>query len=163
KVTGQLCLRDARVGTAPVTLAVSASGLAVDGDVDASRLQAREAVSMPSAVITGSVDLTAARITSPAQKALVMDHCGIGGRLDCASIGCCYGTALTCKGQLSLNGARISGDLDLTGAALEAGDGQPALLGQRGWLDGTLVLSAIKAQGEVDLRTLKVGASLLLN
>src|SRR2546423_374215 len=41
KVTGQLCLRDARVGTAPGTLAVSASGLAVDGHVGASRLQAR--------------------------------------------------------------------------------------------------------------------------
>lgn len=251
KVTGQLCLRDAKVGTAPGTLAVSASGLAVDGDVDASRLHARGAVSMPSAGITGSVDLTAARITFPAQKALVMDHCVIGGRLDCrqaivegefriynsrmaamilmrgarldnpgkvafsaggltagggvfltggfaakgelrlvgaqlaanltlngamfdnpgglavnldgASIGSCYGTGLTCKGQLSLNGARISGDLDLTGAVLEAGEGQPALLGQRAWIDGNLVLSAIKAQGEVDLRTVKVGASLLLN
>jgi hypothetical protein len=251
KVTGQLCLRDAKIGTAPGTLAVSASGLAVDGDVDASRLQAHGAVSMPSAGITGSVSLTAARITLPAQEALVMDHCVIGGRLDCrqtvvegefriynsrvaamilmrgarfdnpgktafsaggltadgglfltggfaakgelrlvgaqlaanltlskgvfdnpgglavnldgATIGSCHGNRLTSKGQLSLNGARISGDLDLTGAALKAGSDQPALLGQRASIDGKLVLSDIKAQGEVDLRTVKVGASLLLN
>jgi hypothetical protein len=251
KVTGRLCLRDAKVGTAPGTLAVSASGLAVDGDVDAACLQARGAVSMPSAGITGSVDLTAARIIFPAHEALVMDHCVIGGRLSCrqavvegefriynsrvvamifmrgarldnpgkvafsaggltagggvfltggfaasgelrlvgaqlaanltlngarldnpgglavnldgVSIASFHGTGLICKGQLSLNGARISGDLDLTGAVLEAGDGQPALLGQRAWIDGKLVLSAIKAQGEVDLRTAKVGASLLLN
>jgi cytoskeletal protein CcmA (bactofilin family) len=206
---------------------------------------------MPSAGITGSVSLTAARITLPAQEALVMDHCVIGGRLDCrqavvegefriynsrvaamilmrgarfdnpgktafsaggltadgglfltggfaakgelrlvgaqlaanltlskgvfdnpgglavnldgATIGSCHGNGLTSKGQLSLNGARISGDLDLTGAALKAGSDQPALLGQRASIDGKLVLSDIKAQGEVDLRTVKVGASLLLN
>lgn len=257
KATGQLCMREARVGTASAgavalgTVAVSASGLAVDGDVDAFRLEAHGAVSMPSATITGSLDLASARITCPAQQALVMDYSVIGGKLDCrqiivegefrilnsrvtamilmsgarlgnpgevafsggglradggvfltggftaegeirlvgarlaanltmksatfdnpggvavnlerASIGSCDGIGLTCKGQLSLTGARISGDLDLAGAALDAGDGRPALLGQRAWIDGKLVLSGIKAQGEVDLRTVKVGASLLLN
>jgi hypothetical protein len=206
---------------------------------------------MPSAAITGSVDLAGARITCPAQQALVMDYCVIGGKLDCrqttiegefrihnshvtatiamsgarldnpgevalsgggltadggvfltggfaakgelrligarlaanltldgatfdnpggvavnlerATIGSCHGTGMTCKGQLSLTGARISGDLDLAGAVLETADGRPALLGQRAWIDGKLVLSGIRAQGEVDLRAVKVGASLLLN
>jgi hypothetical protein len=255
KVTGGLCLREARVGKAVAlgTVAMSAAGLAVDGDLDASRLEARGSVSMQSATITGSVDLAAARVTCPAQQALVMDYCVIGGMLNCrqvvvegefrilngrvtamilmggarldnpggvalsgggltadggvfltggggfaargevrlvgarlaanltmndaafdnpdglavnlerASMGSCHGAWLTCKGQLSLTGARISGDLDLTGAAVETGDGRPALLGQRAWIDGKLVLSGIKAQGEVDLRSVRVGASLLLD
>jgi len=257
KVTGQLRMREARVGTAPEAapaleaVAVSASGLAVDGDIDAFRLEAHGAVSMSSATITGSLDLAGARITCPAERALVMDYCVIGGKLDCrqiivegefrilnsrvtamilmsgarldnpgqvalsgggltadggvfltdgfaangelrlvgarlaanltmngatfdnpgglavnlerARIGSCDGVGLTCKGQLSLTGARISGDLDLSGPALNTGDGRPALLGQRTWIDGKLVLSGIKAQGEVDLRAVKVGASLLLH
>jgi len=256
KVTGQLRMREARIGTAPAgavpvrAVAVSASGLAVDGDVDAFRLEAHGAVSMPSAAITGSVDLVAARITCPAQQALVMDCSVIGGKLDCrqiivkgefrilnsrvtamilmsdakldnpgemalsgggltadggvfltgfaakgeirlvgarlaanltmnsaafdnpggvavdlerATIGSCHGIGMTCKGQLILTGARISGDLDFTEAAFDPGDGRPALLGQRAWIDGKLVLSGINAQGEVDLRTVKVGASVLLN
>jgi cytoskeletal protein CcmA (bactofilin family) len=257
KVTGQLRIREARVGTPSAgavalgAVAVSASGLAVDGDVDAFRMEAHGTVSIPSATVTGSVDLAGARITCPAQQALVMDYCVIGGKLDCqqtviegefrilngrvtamiilsgarldnpgevalsgggltadggvfltggfaakgelrlvgarlaanltlneakfdnpggvavnlerASIGSCHGTGLTCKGQLSLTSARISGDLDLAGAALETAGGRPALLGQRAWIDGKLVLSGIKAQGEVDLRAVKVGASLLLN
>jgi hypothetical protein len=251
KVTGHLCLREARVGNAVESgaVAVSASGLVVDG-VDASCLEARGAVSMPSATITGSVDLTAAHIRCPAQQALVMDYSVIGGKLDCeqiivegefrihngrvtamirmsgarldnpgavalsgggltagggvfltggfsargelrlvgaqlaanltmnggtfdnpgglavnlerASIGSCDGVGLTCRGQLSLTGARIAGDLDLAGAVLEAGDDRPALLGQRAWIDGKLVLSGAKVHGEVDLRTVKVGASMLM-
>jgi cytoskeletal protein CcmA (bactofilin family) len=252
KVTGQLRMREAKVGTASAgAIAVSASGLAVDGDLDAFRLEAHGAVAMSSAAITGSVDLAGARITCPAQQALVMDYAVVGGKLDCrqiivegefrilnssvtamilmngarldnpgevalsgggltadggvfltdgfaakgelrlvgarlaanltmtsatfdnpggvavnlerASIASCHGTGLTCKGQLNLTSARISGDLDFTGAALETGNSQPALLGQRAQIDGKLVLSGIKAQGEVDLRTVKVGASLLLN
>jgi hypothetical protein len=257
KVTGKLRIREARVGTssagavAPGAVAVMASGLTVDGDIDASRLEAHGAVSMSSSTITGSVDLAGAQIMCPAQQALVMDYSVVGGRLDCrqivvegelrilnsrvgamilmngarldnpggvalsgggltadggvfltgglaargevrlvgarlaanlslagaafdnpgglavnlerASLGSCHGIELTCKGQLSLTGARISGDLDLTGAVFDTGDDRPALLGQRAWIDGKLVLSGIKAHGEVDLRTVKVGASLLLN
>jgi hypothetical protein len=111
KVTGQLCLRDARVGAAPGPLAVSASGLAVDGDVDASRLQARAAVSMPSATITGSVDLAAARIMFPAQLALVMDRCVIGGRLDCRQA--------IVEGEFRIFNSRVAAMVFMKGARLD--------------------------------------------
>ena len=257
RVTGQLRIREARVGTASAgavalgAVAVSASGLAVDGDVDALRMEAHGAVSMPSAAITGSVDLAGARITCPAQQALVMDYCVIGGKLDCrqtviegefrilngrvaamillsdarldnpgqvalsgggltadggvfltggfaakgelrlagarlaanltlngamfdnpgglavnferASIGSCHGTELTCKGQLSLTGARISGDLDLAGAVLADGRRQASAAGATGMDRRQACTLRDQGSGEVDLRAVKVGASLLLN
>jgi hypothetical protein len=139
----------------PGEVALSGGGLTADGGVFLTGgFAAKGELRLVGAWLAANLTMDSATFDNPG---------GLAVNLERASIGSCDGIGLTCKGQLSLTGARISGDLDLTGAAFDTGDGRPALLGQRAWIDGKLVLSGIKAQGEVDLRAVKVGASLMLN
>jgi hypothetical protein len=82
--------------------------------------------------------------------------------LERAEIRSVNGDDLTCHGQLSLTGARISGDLSLARAVLDGGTGAFALVAERAQVDGTLVLREVKALGEVNLRSVRVGERLLL-
>jgi len=59
-------------------------------------------------------------------------------------------------------GADVSGDANLAGAVLETGDGKPALNAERSRIGSTLVLTNVKALGEVNLRSIRVGERLLL-
>jgi hypothetical protein len=61
-----------------------------------------------------------------------------------------------------LAGADVSGDVNLAGAVLETGDGKPALNAERSRIGSTLVLTNVKALGEVNLRSIRVGERLLL-
>ena len=80
KVSGQLRMRASRAGDG--TEAVAATGLSVDGDVDCSRMEARGEVSFRAATVTGTLDLTGARIASPGGRGLVLSYATIGGKLD---------------------------------------------------------------------------------
>jgi hypothetical protein len=252
KVVGQVRLHDATIGDpAAGTEAVAASGLAVEGPLECTRLTAHGAVSAPVATITGSVDFTGARVSYPARRALVMDYSAIGGKLECrglrvdgetrihncriaasigmsdaklenpggialnaggltagggvfltdtftaagevrlvgaqltgnltlsraafrnpgkvavnldrARIGACHAVDITCPGQPSLIGAQVTSDLNLSGAVLDGGNGQPALMLERASIDGALLLTRLRALGELDMRTVRVGQRLLLN
>jgi hypothetical protein len=248
KVSGQLRMRASRAGVG--TEAVAATGLAVDGDVDCSRMEALGQVSFRAATVAGTLDMTGARIASAGERGLVLSYATIGGKLDCrylavdgetranncrvtahltmsaarldnpagaaffagglqvgggaffdtgfsargefrligahlaanvtlegatfdnpggvavnlerAVTGSVHGDGLTCHGQLSVIGARISGDMSLARAVLESGEGTCALNAERAQVDGTLVLQQAKTLGEVNLRSIKVGERLLL-
>src|SRR5438094_383519 len=67
----------------PGTEAVAAYGLAVDGGVECIELTAHGTVAMRVARITGSLDLTGARISCPGGRGFAADYAEIGGRLDC--------------------------------------------------------------------------------
>ncbi len=257
KVSGQLRMRGSVAGTAPVAgsaggtaEAVAATGLSVDGDVDAEGLEARGRVSLEGATVTGTLKLRHTRIASPGGRALVLSYATIGGKLDCRglavdgetraincqvagqlgltaarlsnpggvaffagglrvgggaffSVGFCAqgalrligahfganltieggtfdnpggvavnldravtgsvsGDDLTCRGQFSMVGARVGGDLNLARAVLDAGAGNRALDAERAQVDGILVLKEAKAVGEVNLRSVQVGERLLL-
>jgi hypothetical protein len=254
RIAGQLCLREAVIGPAAGGRAVpapvlSAEGMAVDGGVDAVRLTVHGAMSMRVAAITGSVDLSGARITCPGQRALILSNAVVSGKFDGgglsvagemrmhntriagsmimsaarlenpggealsagglssggvfftdhftavggmrligaqldanltltgaalsnpggaalnlirATMGSLDGADLDCAGQVLLTGARVAGDLDLSRARLSAADGRPALVAEGAQIDGTLNLAAVRARGELTLRTVQVGRRVLL-
>jgi hypothetical protein len=82
--------------------------------------------------------------------------------LERAVSGTVLGDDLTCRGRLSMTGARVSGDVSLARAVIEAGQGAIAVNAERAQVDGTLVLQEAKALGEVNLRSIRVGERLLL-
>jgi hypothetical protein len=164
-VKGELRLLNSKVGAIilmsgatldnPGEVALSGGGLAAGGGVFLnSGFSVKGELRLIGARLDANLTMNSATFDNPS---------GLAVNLERASMASCYGASLACKGQLSLTGARISGDLDLTGAFLETGDGRPALLGRRAWIDGSLMLSEIEVHGRVDLRAVKVGASLLLN
>lgn len=65
RLTGQLCLREAVIGPAGGAEAVAASGLAVEGGAELAGLTARGSVVLDIASISGSLDLSRARISCP--------------------------------------------------------------------------------------------------
>ena len=249
KLSGELCLHDATIGAGGGTEAVAATGFAVDGGLECRGLNSRGTIDMEIAVITGSLDLTGARITCPGQRALILDRAVIG-RLDCrrmiiegemrmhnsrigasmiltaarldnpagvalsagglnaagglflnegftaagevrlyganlaanltisggtlrnqdgialnlnrASLSIVHGADVMCEGQVSLIGARIASDIDLENSHLAGSRANPALVADRASIDGALILAGSRAQGEVSLRTVRVGQRVLL-
>ena len=82
--------------------------------------------------------------------------------LDRAVTGSVYGDDLTCRGEFSMIGARVGGDVSMARAVLDAGTARRALNAERAQVDGILVLKEVKALGEVNLRSVRVGERLLL-
>lgn len=87
---------------------------------------------------------------------------GVAVNLQRAVTGTVIGDDLTCRGELSMTGAQVGGDLNLARAVLEAGEGLFALNAERVQVDGALVLQEAKTRGEVNLRSVRVGERLLL-
>jgi len=87
---------------------------------------------------------------------------GTAVNLDRAVIGSVYGDDLTCRGEFSMIGARVGGDVNMARAVLDAGTARRALNAERAQVDGILVLKEVKALGEVNLRSVRVGERLLL-
>lgn len=249
RLTGQLRLREAVISPAGGAEAVAAFGLVVEGGAELTALTARGRVALGFASVTGSLDLSGARIACPGERALVLDRAEIGrfdGRnlvvtggvrmhntrvgasmtltgatldnpagatldagglsvggglflnegfasagqirligarlaanftltagvlsnpggialdLDRATAGVVHGVGLVCEGQFTFVGTRVSQDIDLRGARLAGRTGHPVLVGERASVDGALILSESRAQGEIDLRTIRVGQRVLL-
>lgn len=91
------------------TVAVLADGLSVDGNVDCGGLTARGAFSMQGAQVTGSIDLSDARISCPGPRALAVGNAVIGGRL--------IGRGLQVDGEMLLHDTRVT-RVELAGAQL---------------------------------------------
>jgi hypothetical protein len=81
---------------------------------------------------------------------------------DRGAVGMVHGASLACEGQFTFVGASVSQDIDLRGARLVSPAGQPALVGERASVDGALILSEADAQGEIALRSIRVGQRVLL-
>jgi hypothetical protein len=251
KVTGQVSLRDADIGASSIFVdAVPAFGLNVEGGVELAGMTAHGVVSFQVARITGSVDLSRARIINPGSRAFSADSAEIGGRLDCAAmvadgeialhntriaasvsfdgarltnsgaqalsaggavmrggvhlsggfaatgevrlvgaqlaanltmtgatlnnpggvavnldratIAVCHGARLSCAGRFSFVGAHIASGLDLSGARIDAGPGERSLAGDGAVVDGMLALSELRARGEMSLRSIRVGRTLIM-
>ncbi len=111
KIRGQVSLRDANVGARQIFVdAVPAFGLSIDGGLELSGLTAHGLVSIHVAKITGSVDLSRARLSNPGGRAFSADSAEIGGRLD--------GHDVIADGEVTLQNARIAANLTLTGATM---------------------------------------------
>jgi hypothetical protein len=80
-----------------------------------------------------------------------------------ARVGVLDGQGVSCRGQMIMAGADVSGDVNLADATLESGDGKPALDAQAARVGSTLVLTNVNVLGEVNLRSIRVGERLLLD
>jgi hypothetical protein len=153
KVTAQLIMSAAQLSN-PGGVALFAGGLRVGGGSFLnSGFSARGVIRMIGARLDANLTLDGGTFDNPGGEALNLER---------AEIRSIHGDDLTCHGQLSLTGARIGGDLSLARAVLDAGAGAFALVAERAQVDGTLVLREVKALGEVNLRSVRVGERLLL-
>lgn len=131
--------------------AMSADRLVASGAIQAKALRATGAVRLANARIGGSVDLGAAVLSNPSGDALHAAGIDVSGSL-LAEVD---GGRFTADGRVVLSGARIGGDLRLTGARLTVAESteRPVLVIPRGIADGSaaLVADRIEVRGNVEL------------
>jgi hypothetical protein len=153
KVTAQLIMSAARLSN-PGGVAFFAGGLRVGGGSFLSAgFSACGVIRMIGARLDANLTLEGGTFDNPGGEALNLER---------AEVRSIHGDDLTCHGQMSLTGAQVSGDLSLARAVLDAGEGGFALVAERAQVDGTLVLRDVRALGEVNLRSVRVGERLLL-
>jgi hypothetical protein len=153
RVAAQLLMSSGRLSN-PGGAAFFAGGLHVGGGAFFSRgFRAEGAFRLIGARLPANLTIEGGTFDNPG---------GVAVNLDRAVIGSVAGDGLTCRGQLSMAGARFGGDVSLARAVLEAGEGSLALNAERAQVDGALVLQEVKALGEVNLRSVRVGERLLL-
>ena len=152
KVSGQVSLRDTRIGAAEIFVdAVPAFGLSVDGGVELAGMTARGMVSIQVAKITGSVDVSRAHLINPDGRAFSVDSAEIGGRLDCHG--------MVAEGEVALQNARIAASVSFNGARLTNPGGQALSAGGVVIGGGLHMSDGLDSAGEVRL----IGAQLAAN
>jgi hypothetical protein len=154
KVAGQVCLREVTAGAGTGDVAVAADGLAVEGNLDAVGLIARGLVRLEGTQISGTADLTSARITGSQERALRLSNAVIGGRLLC--------NGLSAEGELRLIGTQVGAAIQLSGARLSAPSGAALNAGGLTVAGGVFCLGGFTAEGEVRLVGARLGANLTL-
>jgi hypothetical protein len=168
RVAGQVCLSEATIGggaggaggggaggAGGGAEAIAAHGLVVDGSVECVRLDARGSVSLQASAITGSVDLTDARVISPGARALVMSYAAVGGKLECRRI--------VVEGETRIHNLRITASLSMSGARLENPAGIALSAGGLSVGGGVFLTEAFTARGEIMLIGAQLGANLSLS
>jgi hypothetical protein len=179
RVLGGADLRDARIGSsldargASLTAhkgqyALSAYGATITGDVlltpaDGHRFEATGEVRLLGATIGGQLAAGGASLTAhERQYALVADQAKITGSVLLTPEG---GHRFEARGEVSLLGATIGGQLNAGGASLTAHERQYALLADQAKITGSVFLTAagghrFAATGEVRLLSATIGGQL---
>ena len=154
RISVELIMRGARLDN-PGGIAFFAGGLDVAGGAFFGQgFSARGEVTLIGARLAANLSVRKSTFDNPGGTAVNLER---------ASIGMLNAQAVSCRGQMMMAGADISGDVNLAGAVLETGDGKPALNAERSRIGSTLVLTNVKALGEVNLRSIRVGERLLLD
>ena len=154
RISVELIMRGARLDN-PGGRAFLAGGLDVAGGAFFDRgFSARGEFTLIGARLAANLSVRKSTFDNPGGTAVNLER---------ASIGMLNAQEVSCRGQVIMAGAEISGDANLAGAVLETGDGKPALNAERSRIGGTLVLSNVKALGEVNLLSIRVGERLLLD
>ena len=141
RISGELCLDDATLGSGPGDVALAAENLAVDGPLHCRGVVSRGAISLRGAHISGTVDATAAKITTGKPKALDANFAVIGGRF--------RGNRMVVEGETRLRHARIGGSLDLAGARLRHPGGDALSCGGLAVDGGVWCIKGFEAEGEL--------------
>jgi hypothetical protein len=138
----------------PAGIALSASGISVQGGVFfVDGFDVSGEVRMIGTRLAANLALTGATFRNPGGTAVNLDR---------SRIGICNGAGATFDGQASFIGTQVAGELKLAGARLCGGAGQPALIMEDASIDGVLDLRGLRASGELNLRTIRVGQRLLM-
>ncbi len=153
QVAGQLSMTAARLSN-PGGMAFFAGGLQVGGGAFFSvGFSVYGAFRLIGARFAANLTIEGSTFDNPGGTAVNLDR---------AVTGSVYGDDLTCRGEFSMIGARVGGDVSMARAVLDAGTARRALNAERAQVDGILVLTEAKALGEVNLRSVRVGERLLL-
>ncbi|GAA1340300.1 hypothetical protein [Saccharothrix algeriensis] len=130
--------------------ALLAARIRLSGSLQAVALRATGEVRLRGADIGGSVHLGGARLTDPGRNALDASGVAIAGNLFCDA----EGGRFTAEGRVLLDGARVGGNVVLSGARLRAGVvDHPVLVIPHGTADeaAALVADRIRVEGNVEL------------
>ena len=153
RIDATMVLAGARLDN-PGDVALSAGGLSVAGGVFLiDNFAANGEIRLYGASLEANLTLIGAVLRNPGGTALTLDR---------ATLSLFRGAGLDAEGEVSLNGARIASDLDLRDARLSGHAGRPALAAAGASVDGLLDLHGLVANGEVQLRTIRVGQRILL-
>lgn len=143
--------------------ALIADRVVVDGTWYARRMRADGEVRLPGARITGNVDLTGAVLTSATGDTLDLTGIDVGGSLLAHRHAAGPEHVFTSRGRILLAGARIGGDLVLSGARIassavppaapEAAEGSRAPVLPVGIVDASacLVADRVRVEGNMEL------------
>jgi hypothetical protein len=147
-IAGSMVMSGARLNN-PGGVALSAGGLTVDAGVFfAHKFTSQGELRMVGARLGANLTLAEANLSNPG---------GLAINLSRAKIGFLHGADLRCEGQTILAGTEIAGDLNLAAAELDASGAPQALVAEGASIGGALILTSLRARGEVNLRTIRVG------
>lgn len=149
RITGEVCLQGAAIGSDASALAVSADGLSVDGEVNCAGLVTRGAVSMQGLHVTGFLDLSDAHVHRPGPLALALGDASIGGRL--------IGHRLQVDGETLLHDTTVT-RAELMGARLENPGGLALSGGGLTVTGGMFCTRGFTAHGRISLVGARLGA-----
>jgi hypothetical protein len=163
-VDGQTRMHNTRIGSSLVMSgarlsnqdgpALSAGGLTVDGGVFLNKGFTGE----------GELRMVGARLGAnfTISGATLRNAAGIALNLNRASMSVLDGSHLTCTGAISMVSAQVASDLNLRNADIETGTEDPVLVAERATVGGALLVEGLRARGELNLRTIRVGQRILL-
>jgi hypothetical protein len=142
-------------GVAPPGMALNAGGLTVQGGVFCVEgFTAEGEIRLIGARLGANLALAGAVLNNPGRVALNLDR---------AAVGDCDASGITCSGQVRCVGTRFASGLTLADARMDSGDGElPALAADGATVEGMLVLTRLRARGEVSFATGRVGQRVLL-
>lgn len=153
RVSGELRMRGTRAGAGEE--AVLATGLVLDGGLDAANLRARGLVSFQAASVSGAASLSRARIVRPGKEALNFRYASVGGNLDCQG--------LRAQGETSATNCRIVASFLLSAARLANPDGLALIAGGLEAGGGVFLARGFYAAGEVRLIGARLAANLTID
>jgi hypothetical protein len=142
-------------GVAPSGMALNAGGLTVQGGVFCVEgFTAEGEIRLIGARLGANLALSGAVLSNPG---------GIALNLDRAALGDCDASGITCSGQVRCVGTRFASGLTLADARLDSCDNdRPSLAADGATVEGMLVLTRLRARGEVTFATARVGQRVLL-
>jgi hypothetical protein len=165
EVNGETRLRHARIGGSldlvgaqlrnPSGAALGCGGLAVEGGVWCFKgFQADGEMRFIGARLGGNLTLANAMLNNPGGIALNLDRATLVD-LDCTEM-------VVRQGRISLVSAQIASQIGLTDAQLTATAGEPALVADDCSVGDSVILTRLRAMGEVTMRTGHIGGRLHL-
>jgi hypothetical protein len=154
KISGELCVDHATIGSSPGEVVLAAENLVVDGPANCRGVVTYGAVSLRGAQVSGTIDTIAAQITSVRRVALDANFATIGGRF--------RGNQMVVEGETRLRHARIGGSLDLVGAQLRNPAGSALGCGGLTIEGGVWCSNGFEADGELRFIGARLGGNLTL-
>lgn len=155
KVTGEVCLRGASLGSGGDEVVLAGDGLIVEGPLECNAgFSARGVVQLRNAVVGGRLDLSESTLHNPGSTAVRASSLRVDGAIDA--------TRVQVKGEFRLVDARITGWISLRGAELHSPGGRALSAGGVSIDGGLWCQEGLHVEGEFRLIGARLGGHLNL-